>query len=977
MCYSSNSRAITLLNLLPRCKNPNHLRCFKSLLVIHGLVQHKGLLRQLLNSCFHLGAVDLALSTFNSIRKPSGFLQNLVIRGLSNLGLHENVLSVYRKSRALNCPSDDYTFPFVIKACSNLGEFQVLKLIHCVVLRNGFDRNVVIQTGLIDFYAKNGCLGVAQKLTDRIPQTDLIAWNALLSGYSYNGYDHEVFRVIEDVFSAGLKPNLSTLASLIPVCTRVGCVDIGRSAHGFAVKSGYLVNDFLVPALISMYASDGDLSAARKLFDLVEEKNASVWNAMISGLAQNRMPLQALEVFRAMQYAKVKPNFLTFVSIVPSCEISGSIWFGESFHGCIIKHGLENHVSVSTALQSMYAKLGDIDKCEVLFGSTPNKNLLSWNVMVSGYVNNGLMYESLVAFSDMQLNGFIPNSVSIISVLSACSKLEASLLGKSVHGYSIRKGISSNVSVSNALLSFYSACNNLASSFKLFVKMDSQDSVSWNTLISGFVQNGEVEKAVELFHQQQQEGSAFDVITLISVLPMCCDIAHLSHGMALHNYAIKHGFASYISLANALITMYFKCGSLDSGRLLFEEIPERSVVSWNALIRGYRLYNLSSGVLATFKRMIDEKEKPNSVTLLNLLSACCSELQGKSIHAFSIRAEFLRETPLLTSLIFMYARFSNMNLCLSLFENSKKRDISLWNTMISVHTQANNAEKAVSFFRDLLQFSIQPDNITILSLISAYTQLNSSKLADSVMAYVLSKGFDKEVSINNALIDLYAKCGNITTAWKIFEGFTEKDSVSWNAMLNGYCLHGDGEAAFELFSKMQETDIKPNEITFLSILSAYSHSGLVEQALTIFKSMDEQGVSPKHEHFSCIVDLLGRNGKVKEAYEIVKKLPFKPSMSLLESLLGACRNYGDVEIGEKASEMLIEMEPENPGPYLMLSSLYAGAGRWIDADRVRSRIEERKLRKVPGFSILNARVFGLRTRASSRIEKFYGGQVQM
>ncbi|XP_065848668.1 pentatricopeptide repeat-containing protein At5g39350-like [Euphorbia lathyris] len=951
MYYSFNSKAINLLHFLPRCKTPIHLRCFKSLLVLHGLIDHKGLLRHLLNSCFRLGAVDLALSTFNSIRKPSGFLQNLVIRGLSNLGLHENVLSVYLKSRSLSCPSDDFTFPFVTKACSNLGNFRILKLIHCVVLRSGYDQNVVIQTALIDFYAKNGCIEIARKLTDKIPQPDLIAWNALLSGYSYNGCDYEVFGVIKEIFSAGLNPNLSTLASLIPVCTRLRCLDIGTSVHGFAVKSGYLVNDFLVPALISMYASDENLSAAGKLFELVEEKNVSVWNAMISALAQNRMPFEALEVFQKMQFAEIQPNFVTFVSIVPSCEISGSIWLGESLHGCIIKHGLKNHVSVSTALLSMYAKLGDVDKCEFLFNSTPNRNILSWNVMVSGYVHNGLMDAGLVAFSDMQLDGFTPNSVSIISVLSACSKLEASLLGKSVHGYSIRKGISSDLNVSNALLSFYSACNNLASSFKLFVKMGTRDSVSWNTLISGFVRNGEFEKAAELLHQQQQEGLTFDLVTLISVLPMCCDSAHLSQGMALHSYAIKNGFVSEISLANALISMYFRCGSLDAGRLLFEEIPERSVVSWNALIGGYRRYDLSSDVFATFKRMVIEKEKPNSVTLLNLLPVCCSELQGKSIHAFSIRADILRETPLLTSLIFMYSRFSNMNFCLSLFEKSEKKDISLWNTMISVQTQANNAEKAVSFFRDLLQFGIQPDNITILSLISAYAQVNSSKLADSVMAYVISKGFDKEVSISNALIDLYAKCGSIFVARKIFDGVTEKDPVCWNAMLNGYSLHGDGEAAFELFLKMKLTGIRPNEITFLSILSACSHSGLVEQALMVFNSMDEQGIPAKSEHFACIIDVLGRTGEVKEAYEIVKKLQFKPPISLLESLLGACRNYGDVEIGEKVSQMLIEMEPENPGPYVMLSNIYAGVGRWIDADRVRSIIEARKLRKVPGFSL--------------------------
>ncbi|KAJ6682006.1 hypothetical protein OIU74_020288 [Salix koriyanagi] len=368
------------------CKNTNHLKSLKALLIVNGLIKHKLLLGQFLESCFNLGSVDIAISTFSTVKKPSSLLQNLMIRRLSNKGLHENVLSVYKTCQVSNCLSGDFTFPFVIKACSVLDSFEIGKEIHCVVLRNGFERNVVIETALVDFYGKTGHLGTARSLIDGNPQPDLVSLNALISCYSFHGIDQQVFEVFKLIFAVGLKPNLSTLASVIPVCTRLGCLDTGTSLHGFAVKSGFFPNEFLVPALISMYARDECVSSAINMFEGVKRKNAAVWNAMISAYTQKHMAFEAYGMFRQMILAGVLPNSITFVSIIPSCEVGGGILIS-------------------------------------------NRNLLLWNVMVSAYVRHSLWDTSLAAFCEMQLGGFSPDAVSIVSILSACSNLEAVLLG--------------------------------------------------------------------------------------------------------------------------------------------------------------------------------------------------------------------------------------------------------------------------------------------------------------------------------------------------------------------------------------------------------------------------------------------------------------------------------------------------------------------------------------------------------------------
>ncbi|KAI9166044.1 hypothetical protein LWI28_025239 [Acer negundo] len=952
---SIKCKGFNLLSLFKRCQSKEDLKRLKSLLIVHGLTEHKFLLGQFFKSCFHLGCPDIALFLFKSIKKPCVFLQNFMIRNLCDSGLYEDLLCVYLKCRVSGCLSDGFTFPSVIKACSLLGDFRIGREIHCVVFRTGYEENVVIQTALVDFYAKNGEMGSARKLIDRIPQPDLVSWNALIAGYSLNRLDQEAFEAFEQLRFNGLNPSVSTLASVIPVCNRLGRFRFGKSLHGFTVKSGYLSNAFLVPALISMYAGDCDLSSCRKLFDSVLKKNATVWNAMISAYTHRKKSFEAFELLRRMLRAETKPDLVTFVSIIPLCEDYSSIPYGESLHACVTKHGLGTLISILTALLSMYAKLGDVEAAKFLFDQIPNRNLLAWNAMVSGYVHNRLWNASLALFYEMQLAGFNPDAISIISILSACSKLEVILFGKSAHAFSLRKSIDSNLDVSNALLMFYSDLGQLSDCFKLFHRMAARNTVSWNTLISGCVQNREVQKAVFLFNQMLKEvAEQPDMVTLISVIPSYNQNEDLQRGKAIHGYAIKSGYGSDVSLVNSLITMYCKCGNLEDGRLLFEVMHERSLVSWNALITGYRYHDLQNEVLVLFSHMRKEGQKPNHVTLLNLLPVCYTPVQGKSIHAFAVRTGIVHETSLVTSLMFMYARFGSVNLCILLFQMEKKRmDISLWNAIISVLVQTKNAEQAVASFCELLHVGLEPDHITVLSLISACVQVNNLNLSNSVMAWVIQKGFDKDVAVSNALIDLYARCGSISIAKKLFESLLVKDVVSWGVMINGFGFHGDGEAALDLFVQMQLSGVRPDDITYLSVLSACSHAGLVEQSRRVFKSMVEDGISPRMEHYACMVDLLGRAGLLDEAFNYVKRLPCKPSRSLLESLSGACRIHGNVELGEKISEMVLEMDPENPGSYVMLHNIYASAGRWEDASRVRSDMKRRGLKKVPGFSLVD------------------------
>ncbi|XP_042029857.1 pentatricopeptide repeat-containing protein At3g16610-like [Salvia splendens] len=244
-----------------------------SILVLRGLIGNQSLIDHFINNCCHLGSPDLALQPFRIIQKPSLYLQNLLIRSLCDNGLFEDVILVYKKCRNSGSSSDKYTFPFVIKSCAALRDVWFGSLMHSVTLKNGFGVNLFVQTALLDFYFKIGEIRDARKVVDEIPQPDLIIWNAMISGYSVNGFDYEVIRVFRDMIIAGVKPNASTFATVFPVCSRVGADRVGVSLHGLAYKLGCIEEESLLPALISMYANCGDLLASRDIFDASTRKD--------------------------------------------------------------------------------------------------------------------------------------------------------------------------------------------------------------------------------------------------------------------------------------------------------------------------------------------------------------------------------------------------------------------------------------------------------------------------------------------------------------------------------------------------------------------------------------------------------------------------------------------------------------------------------------------------------------------------------
>ncbi|CAN1747998.1 Pentatricopeptide repeat-containing protein At4g22760 [Linum perenne] len=288
----------------------------------------------------------------------------------------------------------------------------------------------------------------------------------------------------------------------------------------------------------------------------------------------------------------------------------------------------------------------------------------------------------------------------------------------------------------------------------------------------------------------------------------------------------------------------------------------------------------------------------------------------------------------------------------SYFDKMPNRNSISWITMISGYSKNSRPQEALQLFSQMLKTHgyIQPDKITLVSVISACSQLGDMTFGSWIESYIRNAGIDRDDQLNTALIDLYAKCGNIQKADELFNSLNKKDMVAYSAMISGFGMNGKINEAIKLFEAMEEAQIPPNLATYTGLLSAYCHAGMVEEGYKCFHVMKDHDLAPSVDHYAIMVDLLGRAGRVEEAYEMIKSMPMQPHAGVWGALLLACKVHNNVEYGEIAAKHCFELEPNTTAYYSLLASIYASAGKWADVRSLRKSVNEKQLGSLPGTS---------------------------
>ncbi|XP_057850972.2 pentatricopeptide repeat-containing protein At2g27610 [Cryptomeria japonica] len=760
----------------------------------------------------------------------------------------------------------------------------------------------------------------------------------------------------------------------------------GKRIHACMIQTCHEANTFLGNILISMYLKRGDLEYARQVFDEMSQRNSVTWNTMLAGYTRNGYSAEALRMFYRMMQARELPDRYIFIRVLKACTSIADFKQGKKVHALVIKYGYGLDIAVSSALVDMYTKSQCKLEARQVFDKMSERDVILWTSMIAGYAQNGNAEEALELFCQMRWVVVEPNEYTFSSALAAVTSQAALRKGEQIHALVAKIGLDSALFVGNALLTMYAKCKHVVDAYKVFEKMLERNIVSWNAMNAGYAQNGYGMEALRIFCEMQKIGLKANESSLSSALKGCASLGELECSTQFHAFAIKTGFEVDFCVGTALIDMYSKCGLMIDARKLFLKISERNVVSWTAMISGYVQNALSEEALNLFCQMQREYIRFNEFTLTAILGACSSLKaleQGKQIHAYTIKTGFEAYDSMGSALVTMYAKSENISCASKIFNKLHEPDFVSWTAMISGYTWNGYGEEALNLFCKMHRASLMLNEFTFASALGACAiQAAAIESGKQVHACTIKTGYQSFLCVASSLVTMYSKCGNIEAANRLFEKMHERDVVSWNAMVTGYAQHGQGAEALRIFEQMQDVGIKPDHITFVGVLSACSHVGFVDEGYKYFYSMFEQHqITPTADHYACIVDLICRAGRLDEARDFISKMPVKVNATVWRTLLGACRVYGNMELGRHAAECILELEPHDSAAYVLLSNIYSAAGMWDDREKVRKLMEDRGVKKVTGYTWIEVNnkvhTFVAKDRSHSQTTEIYSKLKQL
>lgn len=457
--------------------------------------------------------------------------------------------------------------------------------------------------------------------------------------------------------------------------------------------------------------------------------------------------------------------------------------------------------------------------------------------------------------------------------------------------------------------------------------------------------------AITLYDSLRKRGRFVPDNYTFSTLAKCCGLnSSRLEGVEVHAHVVRYGFDSNLYVATALVDMYSKLGQMDFARKLFDEMPARSSVSWTALINGY----IRGGDMGVAKEIFDVMPvNERDAAAFNVMIDGYVKLgeMNSAKMMFDTTAE--KNVVSWTTMIDGYCSNGDVDQARLLFDMMPNRNLYTWNAMIGGYCRNDQPHEALVLFQELIAGKVfEPDDVTVVSVLPAIADLGALDLGNWVYEFVKRKKLDRSGNVSTALVDMYAKCGEIEKARRVFDDVKGRETSTWNALINGLALNGCAKEALEVFKEMKRKGFNPNDITMLGVLSACNHGGLVEEGKKWFSKMEEFKLTPQIEHYGCLVDLLGRAGCLDEAERLTKNMPYEANGIILSSLLFACGYAKDVTRAEEFVQKAISMEPCNDGNYIMLRNLYAGEGRWKDVKRIKRLMVTKGAKKEAGCSAI-------------------------
>lgn len=588
------------------------------------------------------------------------------------------------------------------------------------------------------------------------------------------------------------------------------------------------------------------------------EPSFRAWSAMIRECCMNSRHWEGVSLFIQKTRSSIgfRPSALVIAAVIKSCSALSAIQLGKALHGYVLKKGHLSCLSVSKAILNMYAKSGALGDCEMLFGELGNCDTVTWNIVLTGFAGSGKYDTEVMGL----FNGMLvlrqpkPSSVTISIVLPVCARSGDLDTGKAIHSLAVKSGLDMHTLVGNSLISFYAKCGLVTcDAFAVFAGLDEKDVVSWNAMIAGFAENRLMSEAFRIFRWMLRGLTEPNYATIATIFPVCAfqdESAALYFGREIHAFVLRRADLSMdISVCNALLMFYLRTGQMQVVESLFRRMQSRDLVTWNSVIAGCVSSGGWSTALMLFQELLSVNTvTPDSVTFVSILPVCAvlKKLEmGRQIHGYIVRCPSLAEnTAVGNALVNFYAKSDETDAAFWAFLMIPERDLISWNSVLDTFVNSMNRWKFLNLLARMLGEHFKPDGITILTLINFCISISRLVMVKEVHCYSIKSAHslgDGEPTVGNAILDAYAKCGDMGSALKIFQSLSEKRNlVTCNSIIAAYVDSGSQDDAYKMFSQMHEKDVT----TWNLMIRVYAENSCLNEALSLYHEFQDRGMKP-------------------------------------------------------------------------------------------------------------------------------------
>lgn len=800
------------------------------------------------------------------------------IRRLCEQGQLDRALAVLSMVDQHGSASPVDVYCSLLKSFSKTKALTQARVLHAHLVKRGLECSKSLGEFLMSTLVKCGGLEDALPLFHKLKQKSVVSWTVLISGYAAAGRGQEALRMYRWMLEEGLEPEKCTIVSVLRACGSLGDLQEARRVHCDAVKYACGSDSFVGACLVDMYSKCGSIVGAQSVFDSLPHRNVVSWTAILVACLQNGQPRKVLRLYERMRKEGLSPNRRAFLVVLQACgqlgeknQGIGTLSFpekqkvlniGRALHADARKAGFESDLFVGNTLISMYGRCGSMVDAQDVFDRLSNRDLVSWNAMLSAFIEQGLEQRALLLYGQMKENGVEPDVRTFVRVLQACAllaereedivdgqtiKLESFKRGQAIHADILRCGFQSDIFIASTLVAMYGKCGSLANAQKVFDGLSQRNVVSWTAMLAAYAQHGEAQKALAMYEQMQAEGVSPNDRTLVSALQACGILAEeedsimdglymkmgsLGRAKALHLDARRKGYDSDVFVGSTLISVYGKCGSTVDAQQVFEALPRRNVVSWNALIAAYAQLNEAEKAFELYEQMQHRGVLATEITLMCVLQACGSA-GGldvcRQIHRKIGSAKKVLSIVLANTLIHAYGRCASMVDAQHVFEEMEEPNVISWNALISGYARQGNNAASLQAYDAMQLVGIKPNGLTFLSVLSACSHAG---LVHRGIEYFesMSKnhGISPKIEHYVCMVDLLGRAGQFGLIGDLLSTMPLQPNLSlWLCLLGACRQHGEvvlGKVAFDCAVRLQPR----HAASYVLMSNICAHAGLWE-----------------------------------------------------------------------------------------------------------------------------------------------------